>query len=74
VIAMDSDNRYDLESICPPGLEDRLHMFLTFARNSSTTDVPDPYYGGDRGFETVLDLVEDAAEGLLQHLRDQKLI
>jgi protein-tyrosine phosphatase len=74
VIAMDSDNRYDLEAICPPGLEDRLHMFLTFARNSRATDVPDPYYGGGRGFETVLDLVEDASEGLLQHLRDHKLI
>ena len=74
VIAMDSDNRYDLEAICPPGLEDRLHMFLKFARNSRQTDVPDPYYGGNRGFETVLDLIEDASEGLLQHLKDKRLI
>ena len=73
VIAMDSDNRYELEVICPPGYEDRLHMFMKFARNCSSTDVPDPYYGGGRGFETVLDMVDDAAEGLLQYLQEHKL-
>lgn len=74
VLAMDSDNHYELEAICPTGYEDRLHMFLKFARNSRETDVPDPYYGGVNGFETVLDLIEDASEGLLKHLKDQKLI
>ena len=74
VIAMDSDNHYELEAICPSGHEDRLHMFLKFARNSRVTDVPDPYYGGGNGFETVLDLIEDASEGLLKHLQEQKLI
>lgn len=74
VIAMDSDNHYDLEAICPSGYEDRLHMFLKFARKSTETDVPDPYYGGGRGFDIVLDLVEDASEGLLKHLRDKNLI
>ena len=71
VIAMDRDNHYELEVICPPGYENRLHMFLKFAQNSNAIDVPDPYYGGSGGFETVLDLVEDAAEGLLQHLKKQ---
>jgi len=74
VIAMDSDNHYELEVICPPGYQDRLHMFMKFARNSGETDVPDPYYGGGNGFEIVLDLVEDAAEGLLQHIRDKELV
>jgi len=74
VLAMDSDNHYELEAICPMGHEDRLHMFLKFARNSSETDVPDPYYGGGNGFETVLDLIEDASEGLLTHLQEQKLV
>ena len=72
VIAMDSDNHYELEMICPPGYEDRLHMFLKFAQNTRETEVPDPYYGGSGGFETVLDMIEDAAEGLLQHLQSQK--
>jgi len=74
VVAMDSDNHYGLEAICPPGREDRLHMFLKFAHNSAETDVPDPYYGGGNGFEIVLDLIEDASEGLLQHLKEQKLV
>jgi protein-tyrosine phosphatase len=73
VIAMDSDNHYELEAICPSGREDRLHMFLKFAQNSRETDVPDPYYGGVNGFEIVLDLIEDASEGLLMHLQEQKL-
>jgi protein-tyrosine phosphatase len=71
VIAMDSDNHYELQMICPPGYEDRLHMFLNFAQNTRETEVPDPYYGGSGGFETVLDMIEDAAEGLLQHLQEQ---
>jgi len=74
VIAMDSDNRYELEAICPPGYEDRLHMFLKFAQSSGETDVPDPYYGGGYGFDTVLDLVDEAAEGLLQHLKSKDLV
>ncbi len=74
IIAMDSDNHYELESMCPPGYEDRLHMFMKFASRSQETDVPDPYYGGSHGFETVLDLVEDAAEGLLQHVRNKELV
>jgi protein-tyrosine phosphatase len=47
---------------------------MEFARNTDETDVPDPYYGGGRGFETVLDLVEDASEGLLLHLKKNKLV
>jgi protein-tyrosine phosphatase len=74
VIAMDSDNHFDLDEICPPGYQNRLFMFMEFARNTTVTDVPDPYYGGSRGFDTVLDLVEDAAEGLLQHLISKNLI
>jgi protein-tyrosine phosphatase len=44
---------------------------LDFAAEASTREVPDPYYGGVTGFERVLDLVEKASEGLLQHLRGQ---
>ncbi len=72
VIAMDTDNRYELEAICPTGYEDRLHMFLKFAQRFNETDVPDPYYGGGRGFERVLDLIEDASDGLIAHLEQQK--
>ena len=74
VIAMDSDNHTELEALCPTGREDRLHLFLKFAQHSRETDVPDPYYGGANGFEIVLDMIEDASEGLLQHLQEQELI
>ena len=67
VIAMDESNRYDLLSICPTGYENRVHLFLDFA-DVNETEVPDPYYGQGRGFEIVLDLVENASEGLLQHI------
>jgi protein-tyrosine phosphatase len=44
-----------------------VHLFLDFS-NSSLKDVPDPYYGQGRGFEIVLNMVEDASQGLLQHI------
>jgi protein-tyrosine phosphatase len=69
VIAMDENNKDDLLSICPTGYEDRVHLFLDFA-NASETEVPDPYYGQGRGFEIVLNLVEDASEGLLKRIRE----
>ncbi len=68
VIAMDESNRSDLLSICPSGYEDRIHLFLDFS-GSDESEVPDPYYGQGRGFEIVLNLVEDASDGLLKHIR-----
>jgi protein-tyrosine phosphatase len=70
VIAMDMSNEDDLQSICPTGLDEKIHLFLKFASNTSSDEVPDPYYGGGNGFEIVLDLVEDAADGLIAHLQE----
>ncbi len=69
VIAMDESNKDALLSICPDGYEDRVHLFLDFS-NDDQTEVPDPYYGQGRGFEIVLNLVEDASAGLLKRIRD----
>ena len=44
-----------------------------FCRNFTNDYVPDPYYGGADGFELVLDLLEDACEGLYETLKDGKL-
>jgi protein-tyrosine phosphatase len=44
-------------------------LFLDFIEGGEIEEVPDPYYGGDAGFEQVLDLAEQAARGLLLHLR-----
>lgn len=71
VLAMDQDNYSILESICPAGYEDRLSLFLEFAAEPSLKEVPDPYYGGDKGFDRVFDMVEQASDGLLQDIRQR---
>jgi len=71
LLAMDHSNYSELEYICPNEYEDRLSLFLNFANNSSEQEVPDPYYGEGQGFEQVLDLVEDAASGLLASIKDK---
>jgi protein-tyrosine phosphatase len=70
VLAMDHSNYSDLQHICPDQHEDSLSLFLDFANNSNEQEVPDPYYGGGQGFEHVLDLVEDATNGLLARIKD----
>ena len=67
VIGMDDENMADLRSLCPAGCEDRLHRMLDFADDLSVSEVPDPYYGAT-GFDDVLDLIENASQGLLNHI------
>lgn len=69
ILAMDHDNLADLRRICPPGQAHKLRLFLSFSARYTGQEVPDPYYGGARGFDQVLDMVEDAAEGLLAEIR-----
>jgi low molecular weight protein-tyrosine phosphatase len=70
VLAMDDSNHTDLLAVAG-GVADNLFMFLEFAKNFSENEVPDPYYGGDQGFEHVLDLIEDASLGLLNEIREK---
>ena len=69
VLAMDEQNLEFLLEICPAEYRHRVKLFLEFAPHLERRDVPDPYYGGATGFEHVLDLVEEAAAGLLEYLR-----
>lgn len=69
VLAMDCDNLAILQRLRPQGAESHLGLFLEFARHSKVREVPDPYYGGAEGFERVLDMIEDASEGLLEHIQ-----
>jgi protein-tyrosine phosphatase len=68
VLAMDEDNFAYLRSLCPPDEEYKLRLFLEFAPHLPTREVPDPYYGGLSGFDRVLDMVEEAADGLLDEI------
>ena len=69
VLAMDDENYSILKDICPSGLEEKLSLFLDFSNEYSETQVPDPYYGGDQGFEHVFDMVESASQGLLADIK-----
>ncbi len=69
VLAMDEQNLQFLLEACPAEYRGRIRLFMEFAPHLERRDVPDPYYGGSSGFEHVLDLVEEAAAGLLEHLR-----
>lgn len=68
VIAMDRENLADLKTLVPqPQAEVRL--LSSFLTGSWPTDVPDPYYGGDEGFEFVLDMLEAASPAILEACR-----
>jgi protein-tyrosine phosphatase len=69
ILAMDQENYLGLSAICPPGLEGKLSLFMDFAPELRVREVPDPYYGGPSGFETVFDLVEAASRELLAYIR-----
>src|SRR5690606_34145733 len=71
LLAMDELNKATLLEIAPPEHHVKIRLLLEFAPQLGREDVPDPYYGGSNGFEYVLDLVEEASVGLLEHLRRQ---
>ena len=69
VLAMDAVNLRALERLCPPQHTHKIRLIMEFGADSVMREVPDPYYGGEQGFELVLDMVEEASRGLLEHLR-----
>lgn len=71
VLAMDWDNLALAEALCPPGQGHKLRRLTEFCQRLDNPVVPDPYYGGEAEFEEVLDLVEDACDGLLLHVQRQ---
>lgn len=71
ILAMDHANLADLKRMKPPSYKGHLGLFLDFGNNPKYREVPDPYYGGDEGFQLVLDLVESACDGLLLDIRQQ---
>lgn len=67
---MDDRNIQDLKDRAPsPETEKKIRRMTDFCRNKVVDYVPDPYYGGASGFENVLDILEDACEGLLEELK-----
>ncbi len=69
ILGMDQDNLDVIESLKPSHYQGRTGLLLEFANDVNYVEVPDPYYGGEKGFELVLDLVETACNDLLTHIR-----
>lgn len=77
ILAMDKSNRADiLEALekwkqrenLPPDADKKVKLMCSYCKKHNETEVPDPYYGGQKGFEKVLDLLEDACESLLHSI------
>ena len=74
ILAMDSDNLGLLHQLCPERHFAKLGLFMEYAgADSNVLEVPDPYYGRSSNFEHVLDLIEEAAKGLLSHIEHHDL-
>ncbi len=74
IIGMDGENIRALRSMARNDADKKKIMRMTdFSKLYSYTSVPDPYYGGEDGFELVLDLLEDACDGLLDKLEQENL-
>ncbi|KVD73944.1 phosphotyrosine protein phosphatase [Burkholderia sp. ABCPW 14] len=70
VLAMDSANFAELHKRCPSQYRGKVRLLMEYASDASAREIADPYFGGARGFEQVLDQCEDACRGLLESLRE----
>lgn len=72
ILVMDDQNRRDLRPLDPLRQHDaKIRLFCEFCTRHGDREVPDPYYGGDAGFEHVLDLMEDGCAGVLRHIQER---
>ncbi len=69
ILAMDLDNYLSLRGQCPQEYFYKIQLFMDYAPENGFKEVPDPYYGGEKGFELVLDLTMSASKGLLETIR-----
>ncbi|XP_021722103.1 uncharacterized protein LOC110689642 isoform X2 [Chenopodium quinoa] len=77
ILAMDKSNRADIleafdkwkqRNNLPPDADKKVKLMCSYCKKHDETEVPDPYYGGQQGFEKVIDLLEDACESLLESI------
>jgi protein-tyrosine phosphatase len=71
ILAMDRNSLEALHLVCPAEKAERLGLFMDYSKNFEDDEVPDPYYGLGQGFDLVLDMVEDAAKGLLEMVKER---
>ncbi|CAA0825212.1 Unknown protein [Striga hermonthica] len=82
ILAMDRKNREDIldaferwrhKEPLPANADKKVQLMCSYCKKHDETEVPDPYYGGPKGFEKVLDLLEDACESLLENIVAEKM-
>ena len=71
ILAMDKSNLDNLRRMATPEQQERIGLFMDYARNFDDDEVPDPYYGLGHGFVLVLDMVEDASLGLIEDIKQR---
>ncbi|WP_412480220.1 low molecular weight protein-tyrosine-phosphatase [Azonexus sp. IMCC34839] len=69
ILAMDKSNLDNLRRMAMPEQHPKIKLFMDYADNFDDDEVPDPYYGLGHGFDLVLDMVEDAAQGLVKEIK-----
>lgn len=75
ILAMDRQNYRDIVHLDRQGrYRDKVHLMTDYAQHHSETEVPDPYYGGQAGFDKVIDLLLDACGGLLEEIKTTQLV
>ena len=72
ILAMDKSNLDNLQRMATPEQQEKIQLFMAYAKNFDDNEVPDPYYGLGHGFDLILDMVEDASVGLINEIK-QKL-
>ena len=73
ILVMDNDNLDAVKSLIKDHRNpviSKIKLILSYSKNSKLEEVPDPYYGGQNGFEKVIDLLDDAMDGLIDSLMD----
>lgn len=73
VLAMDKNNLDNLQRMARPDQLQKIQLFMNYAQNFDDDEVPDPYYGLGHGFDLVLDMVEDASQGLITEIQTKFL-
>jgi len=69
ILAMDKSNLDNLQRMSRPEHQEKIRLFMSYASHFDDEEVPDPYYGLGHGFDLVLDMVEDAASGVVAELQ-----
>ena len=70
VLAMDRANQKDIQAQAKEANKHKIKLFSDFKTKLDYIDVPDPYYGGESGFDNVLDIIEDALPNLTEYLNE----